>query len=180
MLQAKREALVVATSVLFFTLTTHAHVLTGTDVGKGVTSLVAGIGGTNLPHVSITISRGVTEVNAGALAHFVHTGEGEGGSETLEAECILVAVGRKTVTEELNLDVTEVELNDDGTIPVDEYGQTAQDGVYAAGDVIGGYWLAHAAGHEGITAVEHMAGENPLPMDQTLVPRVRAAWRILA
>ncbi len=100
------------------------------------------------------------------------TGEGEGGDETLEAECILVAVGRKTVTEELNLDVTDVELNDDGTIPVDEYGQTAQDGVYAAGDVIGGYWLAHAAGHEGITAVEHMAGENPMPMDQTLVPRV--------
>ncbi|MGB3681718.1 MAG: dihydrolipoyl dehydrogenase [Rubrobacteraceae bacterium] len=100
------------------------------------------------------------------------TGEGEGDGDTLEAECMLVAVGRKTVTEELNLDVTDVELNDNGTIPVDGYGQTAADGIYAAGDVIGGYWLAHAAGHEGITAVEHMAGENPMPMDQTLVPRV--------
>jgi dihydrolipoamide dehydrogenase len=38
--------------------------------------------------------------------------------------------------------------------------------------VVGGYWLAHAAGHEGIIAVEHMAGENPMPMDQNLVPRV--------
>lgn len=100
------------------------------------------------------------------------TGEGEGGGDTLEAECLLVAVGRKTVTEELNLDATGVEMNDDGTIKVDGYGQTAEDGVYAAGDVIGGYWLAHAAGHEGIIAVEHMAGENPMPMDQTLVPRV--------
>ena len=100
------------------------------------------------------------------------TGEGEGDEDTLEAEAILVAVGRRTVTEDLNLDGIGIELNDDGTIPVNEYGQTDVDGVYAAGDVIGGYWLAHAASHEGIIAVEHMAGDNPLPMDQTLVPRV--------
>jgi dihydrolipoamide dehydrogenase len=99
------------------------------------------------------------------------TGEADGG-ETLEAEAILVAVGRRTVTEDLNLDVTNVELDDSGVIQVDEFGRTGEDGVYAAGDVIGGYWLAHAAGHEGIIAVEHMAGENPLPMDQDLVPRV--------
>src|SRR5918998_4859550 len=89
------------------------------------------------------------------------TGEVDGG-DTLEAEGLLVAVGRKTVTENLNLDVTSVEVNERGIIQVDEYGRTAEDGVYAAGDVIGGYWLAHAAGHEGIIAVEHMAGENPL------------------
>ncbi|MGF1473322.1 MAG: dihydrolipoyl dehydrogenase [Rubrobacteraceae bacterium] len=100
------------------------------------------------------------------------TGEGEGEGDTLEAEAILVAVGRRTVTEDLNLDGIGIELNDDGTIPADEYGRTEVDGVYAAGDVIGGYWLAHAASHEGIVAVEHMAGEDPLPMDQTLVPRV--------
>jgi dihydrolipoamide dehydrogenase len=68
--------------------------------------------------------------------------------------------------------VTSVEVDDRGIIQVDEYGRTAEDGVYAAGDVIGGYWLAHAAGHEGIIAVEHMAGENPMPMNQDLVPRV--------
>jgi dihydrolipoamide dehydrogenase len=96
----------------------------------------------------------------------------EAGGDTLEAEALLVAVGRKTVIEDLNLDVTNVEVNDRGIIQVDEYGRTAEDGVYAAGDVIGGYWLAHAAGHEGIIAVEHMAGENPMPMDQNLVPRV--------
>ena len=95
-----------------------------------------------------------------------------GGGDTIEAEALLVAVGRKTVTEELNLDATQVEVDDRGIIQVDEFGRTAEEGVYAAGDVIGGYWLAHAAGHEGIIAVEHMAGENPLPMDQNLVPRV--------
>ena len=95
-----------------------------------------------------------------------------GGGDTIEAEALLVAVGRKTVTEDLNLDVTSVEVSERGVIQVDEYGRTAEDGVYAAGDVIGGYWLAHAAGHEGIIAVEHMAGENPMPMNQDLVPRV--------
>jgi dihydrolipoamide dehydrogenase len=99
------------------------------------------------------------------------TGDAEGG-DTLEAEALLVAVGRKTVTEDLNLDATNVEVNERGIIQVDGYGRTAEDGVYAAGDVIGGYWLAHAAGHEGIVSVEHMAGEDPMPIDQNLVPRV--------
>jgi dihydrolipoamide dehydrogenase len=90
----------------------------------------------------------------------------------LEAEQILVAIGRKTMIEDLNLDVTSVEVNDGGEIQVDEFYRTAEDGVYATGDVIGGYWLAHAAGHEGIIAVEHMAGEDPMPMDQNMVPRV--------
>ena len=99
------------------------------------------------------------------------TGEADGG-DTLEAEALLVAVGRKTVIEDLNLDATGVEVGERNIIQVDEYGQTAEEGVYAAGDVTGGYWLAHEAGHEGITAVEHMAGEDPMPKDRTLVPRV--------
>jgi dihydrolipoamide dehydrogenase len=96
----------------------------------------------------------------------------EGGGETLEAEAILVAIGRKTVVEDLNLDVTNIEVNDAGEIQVDEFYRTAEDGVYAVGDVIGGYWLAHVAGHEGIIAIEHMAGEDPMPLDQNMVPRV--------
>jgi dihydrolipoamide dehydrogenase len=99
------------------------------------------------------------------------TGEADGG-ETLEAEALLVAVGRRTVTEDLNLDVTDVELNERGIIQVDGYGRTAEEGVYAAGDVVGGFWLAHEAGHEGIIAVEHMAGKDPMPKDRNLVPRV--------
>ncbi|HEY5431287.1 MAG TPA: dihydrolipoyl dehydrogenase [Solirubrobacteraceae bacterium] len=98
--------------------------------------------------------------------------EGKDGEETLQAEVLLVAVGRRTVVEALNLDATAVQLDDHGQIQVDEFYRTAEPGVYAAGDVIGGYWLAHAAGHEGIVAVEHMAGENPLPIDQNLIPRV--------
>ncbi len=95
-----------------------------------------------------------------------------GGEDTLEAEMLLVAVGRKTVTEDLNLGATKVETNSGGEIQVDEYYRTAEPGVYAAGDVIGGYWLAHVANHEGIIAAEHMAGEEPAPLDPNLVPRV--------
>ena len=99
-------------------------------------------------------------------------GETGDEGEPLEAEAILVAIGRKTVIENLNLDATNVEVNDQGEIVVDEFYRTAEEGVYAAGDVIGGYWLAHAAGHEGIVAVEHIAGEDPMPLDQNLIPRV--------
>src|SRR5207237_10823433 len=97
---------------------------------------------------------------------------GEDGEETLKADVLLVAVGRRTLTEELNLAATEVEVNDRGLIRVDEVSRTDEPGVYAAGDVIGGYWLAHAAGHEGIVAVEHMAGAGPMPPGQGRVPRV--------
>src|SRR5215208_281606 len=99
-------------------------------------------------------------------------GETGDEGEPLEAEAILVAIGRKTVIENLNLDATNVEVNDQGEIVVDEFYRTAEEGVYAAGDVIGGYWLAHAAGHEGIVAVEHIAGEDPMPLDQNMIPRV--------
>lgn len=94
------------------------------------------------------------------------------GTETLEAGALLVAVGRRTVVDGLGLEATAVEQNDRGEIGVDEYYRTGEPGVYAAGDVIGGYWLAHAAGHEGIVAVEHMAGADPAPLDQDRIPRV--------
>jgi dihydrolipoamide dehydrogenase len=99
-------------------------------------------------------------------------GDADGDGETLEAEQILVAIGRKTAIEDLNLDAINVEVNDGGEIQVDEFYRTGEDGVYAVGDVIGGYWLAHAAGHEGIVAAEHMAGEDPMPLDQNMIPRV--------
>ncbi|WP_047864233.1 dihydrolipoyl dehydrogenase [Rubrobacter aplysinae] len=98
-------------------------------------------------------------------------GEADGG-QSLEAEKILVAVGRKTNVEGLGLENTKVQTTDRGIVQVDGHYQTDEPGVYAAGDVVGGYWLAHAAGHEGITAVEHMAGEDPMELDQDLVPRV--------
>jgi dihydrolipoamide dehydrogenase len=115
---------------------------------------------------------GIKITVAGAESGETEGEGGEAGGDTLEAEALLVAVGRKTVIEDLNLDATSVEVDERGIIQVDGYGRTAEDGVYAAGDVVGGFWLAHEAGHEGIIAVEHMAGEDPMPKDRNLVPRV--------
>ena len=57
-----------------------------------------------------------------------------------------------------------------GFIKVDEFYQTSVPGVYAIGDVVGPPLLAHAASHEGIVAVEHLAGENPHPLDPMNIP----------
>lgn len=80
-----------------------------------------------------------------------------GAEETLSAEKILVAVGRKPLTENLGLEACGVEL-DRGFIKVDSRFRTACPSVYAIGDVIGGMLLAHEASAEGVAAVEMMAG----------------------
>src|SRR6266851_3170587 len=54
---------------------------------------------------------------------------------------------------------------------VDEWMRPAAGGIHAIGDVVGGYLLAHAASHEGMTAAEDIAGQRVAPMDQTLVTR---------
>ncbi|MEW9669643.1 dihydrolipoyl dehydrogenase [Ammoniphilus sp. 3BR4] len=89
----------------------------------------------------------------------------------LQAEKLLVSVGRMPNVENIGLDNTEVKL-ERGCIQVNEYMQTAEAHIYAIGDVIGGLQLAHVASHEGILAVEHMAGLSPQPLDYSKIPKV--------
>ena len=77
----------------------------------------------------------------------------KGEAVTLEAEMLLVAVGRMPYTEGLGLEGTKVKV-EKGFIQVDEYQQTAEKGVYAIGDVVPTPLLAHLASKEGIVAVE--------------------------
>ncbi|MCF6094416.1 dihydrolipoyl dehydrogenase [Microaerobacter geothermalis] len=86
------------------------------------------------------------------------------------AEKILVSVGREAVVDNIGLESTEIVV-EKGIIKVNEYYQTAESHIYAIGDVIGGLQLAHVASHEGIIAVEHMAGQNPHPLNYTMVPK---------
>lgn len=96
----------------------------------------------------------------------------DGTDETVEAEMLLVAVGRGPYTEGLGLDGVGIET-ERGYIAVDEVQRTGVDGVYAIGDVITrGPWLAHKASAEGIVAVEHMAGHPTRPIDPKRVPSV--------
>ena len=94
---------------------------------------------------------------------------GKGETVTLEAEMLLVAVGRMPYTEGLGLEGTKIKV-DRGFIQVDGFQQTGEKGVYAIGDVVPTPLLAHLASKEGIVAVEHMAGKNPQPINLRLVP----------
>ncbi len=86
------------------------------------------------------------------------------------AEQMLVSVGRVACVDGFGLDRTGAKV-DKGFIQVNEFYQTADPYFYAVGDVIGGLQLAHVASHEGITAVEHIAGQQVHAMDQNLVPK---------
>jgi dihydrolipoamide dehydrogenase len=88
----------------------------------------------------------------------------------LEAEMLLVAVGRMPFTEGLGLEGTKIKV-EKGFIQVNEFQQTGEPGVYAIGDVVPTPLLAHLASKEGIVAVEHLAGQkNVRPINLRLVP----------
>ncbi|WP_284336437.1 dihydrolipoyl dehydrogenase [Comamonas sp. NoAH] len=85
------------------------------------------------------------------------TVEQAGKPQTLHAERVLVAVGLVGNSEGLGLENTQVQL-DKGLVAVGDWGVTDEPGVYAIGDITGAPMLAHKASHEGIAAVEHIAG----------------------
>ncbi|MFP4010325.1 MAG: dihydrolipoyl dehydrogenase [Spirochaetaceae bacterium] len=91
----------------------------------------------------------------------------DGASQRLEAEMLLVAVGRAPNTGELGLEKVGIEMNR-GFVSTGDYYRTSVEGVYAIGDIIESPQLAHVAMKEGEIAVEHMAGkavETRLPSD---------------
>jgi dihydrolipoamide dehydrogenase len=81
-----------------------------------------------------------------------------GASETIEADCVLVSIGRRPNTEGLALDKAGITLNARGQIEVGHDFQTNVPGIYAVGDVTPGPMLAHKAEDEGIAAAEYCAG----------------------
>ncbi len=91
--------------------------------------------------------------------------------KTLDAELMLVAVGRGPVSAGLGFEEAGVTV-DRGYVKVDEYCQTGVPGVYAVGDLIPTLQLAHVGFAEGILVAEHIAGLNPVPIDYDGVPRI--------
>ncbi len=78
------------------------------------------------------------------------------GGQPLRCDRVLVAVGRKPVTEGLGLEEVGIKTDDRGIIRVDENFATSAEGVFAVGDVIGGAMLAHKAMEEGVACVEKL------------------------
>ena len=87
----------------------------------------------------------------------------------IEADKALIAVGVQGNIENLGLEDCNITV-EDGWIKVNEYMETSLSNVYSIGDVAGPPWLAHVASAEGITAVEHLAGLNPVPMNYDNIP----------
>ncbi len=98
------------------------------------------------------------------------TVETQGGDETLDCDLLLMAVGRAPNVEDLGLEAAGVKLDDEGWIQIDEFGQTTAREIYAIGDVAGPPMLAHKASHEGIAAVERIAGNQAHPVARDNVP----------
>lgn len=91
--------------------------------------------------------------------------------ESLTVEKVLVAVGRQANTENIGLNNTKIQLSDRKSIQTNRFMQTADDHIYAAGDVIGQLQLAHVGAKEAIIAVEHMFNHHPLAIDYHQMPR---------
>jgi dihydrolipoamide dehydrogenase len=93
------------------------------------------------------------------------------GGETLEAEVLLVAVGRGPVTANLGYEDQGVKM-DRGFVLTDERLRTNVPGIFAVGDIVPGLQLAHRGFGQGIFVAEEIAGLNPAPIDETGIPRV--------
>lgn len=116
---------------------------------------------------SAEVNGDLTEIQDDQVTvHYIHKGE----EKSVSSEKVLLSVGRKANTEDIGLNNTEITTNA-GFIEVNEHYQTAEEHIYAIGDVIGGLQLAHVASHEGIHAVEHMAELDPDPIEDHLVPK---------
>ncbi len=95
----------------------------------------------------------------------------DGQKETITAEKMLIALGRKPVIEKLGLENCAIEL-ERGFIKVNEKYETSKPGIFAIGDIIGPPMLAHSASQEGILAVHHITGKEIKAINPHLVPRV--------
>ena len=94
----------------------------------------------------------------------------DGKAQTLRAEKLLLAVGRKPMTENCGLEKSKAKV-ERGFVHVNEFMETAEPNLYAVGDIVAGLpQLAHAAMMEGIVAVTHIAGKPTQPIVKTRIP----------
>ena len=95
--------------------------------------------------------------------------------ETLKADVVLIAIGRRPYTDGLGLDKAGVETDERGFVKVDEDFQTNIEGIFAIGDVIGGAMLAHKAEDEGVVCAEIMAGQSG-HINYDTIPGIVYTW----
>jgi dihydrolipoamide dehydrogenase len=120
--------------------------------------------------INLHVNTKVEKVDVGKSGVSV-TISAEGKTQKLEAEKILIAVGRAPRTEGVGLESVPNIKVERGFIHTDQNFRTGEPNVYAIGDIVAGYpQLAHAGGIEGIAAVTHIAGKPIKPVKKELIP----------
>ena len=119
--------------------------------------------------INVMTGAGVTGVQTRSDGVSVSIEQG-GETKSVEAGMVLVAIGVQPNVEELELDSAGVAVDRAGIV-VDEFCVTNVPGIYAIGDVTGKMALAHVASAQAVTAVEHIMGMEPQPMDYVNMPR---------
>ncbi len=122
-------------------------------------------------HTASTIDPASIERTKNGLKFAIAATEGEKRTP-VEADLILVAVGRRPLTEGIGREKIEGVRTERGYVLVDEYMRTGVPHLYAIGDIVPGFQLAHVAAHESVVAVETIAGRDPEPVRMDLMPRV--------
>ena len=93
-----------------------------------------------------------------------------GGGESIEVERVVVSVGRRPLSDSLDLDGSGVEVDERGFVKVDQTCRTTVAGVWAVGDLVATPQLAHVGFAEGIGAIKDILGEDPAPVQYDRVP----------
>jgi dihydrolipoamide dehydrogenase len=122
--------------------------------------------------MALKLSTKVTNVavNGGKATVTVEPADG-GAAETLEADAVLVAIGRRPNTDGLALDKAGLATNKRGQIEIDHDFRTSVPGIWAIGDVVPGPMLAHKAEDEGIAVAENIAGLTGI-VNHDVIPAV--------
>ncbi|MGU3376874.1 dihydrolipoyl dehydrogenase [Chryseobacterium sp. M5A1_1a] len=110
--------------------------------------------------IDIRLNQAVYKTESSDSVAKVFFKDKSGSENELEAEYVLVAVGRSPYVKGLGLENTDVQLNERGFIKVDENNRTSVSTIYAIGDVIGGAMLAHKAEEEGVFVAETINGQK--------------------
>ncbi|SDC68246.1 dihydrolipoamide dehydrogenase [Terribacillus halophilus] len=117
--------------------------------------------------VTEAMAKGVEETADGVKVTY----EAKGKEETIDADYVLVTVGRRPNTSELGLEGVGIKMTDRGLIEIDEQCRTNIENIYAIGDIVEGPPLAHKASYEGKIAAEAISGK-PSAIDYNGIPMV--------
>ncbi|TFE00296.1 dihydrolipoyl dehydrogenase [Jeotgalibacillus salarius] len=135
---------------------------------KQMTSVVKkGLKKKGVEVITKAMAKGVEESEDGVKVSY----EAKGEEVSIDADYVLVTVGRRPNTDELGLDQVGIDMTDKGIIKTDKQCRTSVDNIYAIGDIVDGPPLAHKASYEGKIAAEVISGEKS-EVDYLAIPAV--------